>query len=164
MTLGRFVLLTPAKVITDHRPHYEKYMCASVLLANFYTNPVKHGWVGRSENNHPVFPRITQLLCKTGNDEVNKKTCVSGVVCICVWSAACRQAGSVACTWVSRGIRLRWNSLCDEHNFDRLLFSVCIALLAHLSHMFSVVWLKCELVCRTQLAEQWLDCQEKQKE
>ena len=49
MTLRRFILFTSALVVLDQRWYFEKYVHTSVLPANFHTNTVKYGQVGRPD-------------------------------------------------------------------------------------------------------------------
>ena len=48
LTLGRFILFTSAQVILEQRPYFEKYPRTPILPADFCTNMIKYGWVGRS--------------------------------------------------------------------------------------------------------------------
>ena len=48
LTLGRFILFTSAQVILEQRPYFEKHPRTPILPADFCTNMIKYGWVGRS--------------------------------------------------------------------------------------------------------------------
>ena len=56
MTLGWSILLTSAKVVLDQRSYFEKYAHTSTLPADFRTDMIKYGRVGR-----PATPTCTNL-------------------------------------------------------------------------------------------------------